>query len=653
MTTNGNIAEQFSAYLDGELSEADAARLAELLRQRDDLAAELRALRATRDLVRGLPRERAPEDLLDRIMAQAERGRLVGGTQDEPQRRPFAWVRYVAVAAVLLVAVGVGTVVYMTIEATEDGRRHIAEGGRPVLKAPEAPVAKEADRAEGGREGLLAANSGARASGGTGMEDGGLRAKDARGGAGDGPGTAMKTDGQGLVGKGAGPEADHDGGWVYHENGVSEEHRFAETLAMGANLNIDAVNLPLGRRDIERVLAANGIRPATSYMAKASQPAVQPRANFYYTNTDGRQVWIYAEVSPDQLPKLKRDLWAVQAGQFMLADLAYQAKGAPPSVPEKVADDKRAEAGGREVELAKAGLELGLPAAAMAKPDARGRPPVVGGVGAPAAGEERPGEAATQGSVSTPAAPAAAPADGAASPEALNEGPPAEAAPAPVAARMPAKQHDAAAEATPGEPDTTMSRALDEVGRDRQMQQRSAPSQPPATMPANQTVADRPAAPPSGGAGHAPGAGLGQKARSGESAQPHEPGQTAQVAQQAPQPTGEQPASQAFRQVAGREGGQGAGQQEQAQRRQGRLAQGYLELARQAIAQQRTSQDQVAGANLRPLVITLNEVSPEELAKLLEGMQRAEGAATTRRADRALELMERRASTAPATKADR
>ncbi|KPK83864.1 MAG: hypothetical protein AMJ81_07100, partial [Phycisphaerae bacterium SM23_33] len=55
-----DIREQLSAYLDGELSQAQLGRVQDAIRGDPQLAAELEALRAVRKLLRGLPRASAP-----------------------------------------------------------------------------------------------------------------------------------------------------------------------------------------------------------------------------------------------------------------------------------------------------------------------------------------------------------------------------------------------------------------------------------------------------------------------------------------------------------------------------------------------------------------------------------------------------------------
>jgi len=122
MSEQERFRRQLSAYLDGELGQADAKRLEKALEADEELAAELEALRRLREMLRTLPRERAPSDFVTRVMEQAEKAHLVGRPAERTSPGALRWVRYLATAAVLLVALAVGTVVVRTLstESIED-----------------------------------------------------------------------------------------------------------------------------------------------------------------------------------------------------------------------------------------------------------------------------------------------------------------------------------------------------------------------------------------------------------------------------------------------------------------------------------------------------------------------------------------------------
>jgi len=100
------LSRKLSAYLDGELPDDQARRLAERLETDADLKAELDALAATRDLLRQLPRETAPEGLLDAVTEQLERKRLLKAVESPAPATGAPWVRWAAVAAVLALTAG-------------------------------------------------------------------------------------------------------------------------------------------------------------------------------------------------------------------------------------------------------------------------------------------------------------------------------------------------------------------------------------------------------------------------------------------------------------------------------------------------------------------------------------------------------------------
>jgi len=110
MTDREKILDQLSAYLDGELGQTEARKIERLLADDAELAGELRKLQAVRDMVAGLPREQAGEDFVSMVMAQVERRDLIGSAGQEDADKPLRWVRWLASAAVLLVAVGIGVV---------------------------------------------------------------------------------------------------------------------------------------------------------------------------------------------------------------------------------------------------------------------------------------------------------------------------------------------------------------------------------------------------------------------------------------------------------------------------------------------------------------------------------------------------------------
>jgi len=100
------IHEDLSAYLDGELPESELRRLEEQLKADPALRAELEAVGSVQKLLRELPRRKAPVDLAERVLAQAERSSLLGMPEQAPGKRRFrfGWLVAAAAAAVLVFA---------------------------------------------------------------------------------------------------------------------------------------------------------------------------------------------------------------------------------------------------------------------------------------------------------------------------------------------------------------------------------------------------------------------------------------------------------------------------------------------------------------------------------------------------------------------
>ncbi|MFQ6049100.1 MAG: anti-sigma factor family protein, partial [Phycisphaerae bacterium] len=108
------LEELLSAYIDGECSNADRARLERAMAADPDLRSRLDQLRQTVRLVQSIEGEPAPEHLRQRILAQLERRSLLG---DLPGRAvaptPSRLLpRAGLAAAIFVLAVGAGWWIY-------------------------------------------------------------------------------------------------------------------------------------------------------------------------------------------------------------------------------------------------------------------------------------------------------------------------------------------------------------------------------------------------------------------------------------------------------------------------------------------------------------------------------------------------------------
>ncbi len=97
---------RIAAYIDGELSPADAARLEVYLANSDPkLADQIIGMLADKHRLTSLSKPRAPEDLAARIMEQVERASLLNNVDQLTAHRPW-WQSRAAVAAALFLFVG-------------------------------------------------------------------------------------------------------------------------------------------------------------------------------------------------------------------------------------------------------------------------------------------------------------------------------------------------------------------------------------------------------------------------------------------------------------------------------------------------------------------------------------------------------------------
>ena len=118
MNDKDKIREQLSAYLDGELADGDRKKLERELRSNKDLIDELRQLRSLSKMLHALPCEQTNEDFVADVIAQAERRNLIGALTDGHVQEGPKWIRWLASAAVLLIAVGIGVVVTTMLNPT-------------------------------------------------------------------------------------------------------------------------------------------------------------------------------------------------------------------------------------------------------------------------------------------------------------------------------------------------------------------------------------------------------------------------------------------------------------------------------------------------------------------------------------------------------
>ncbi len=289
MTDRDKIREQLSAWLDGELSDSEVRRLEKAVELDAGLATELQQLCATRELIRRLPREQAPEDFVDRVIARAERMNLVGGGENQvEQPSPLRWIRIAATAAILLITVGTGIVITFSLFSPQFDE-HVASSTTPTVSQP-------------------------------GFDDGDREETD---------GGAMAFPESGGLGKAGGPSVPEgycDGRYAWFKNGLDLEAELKNYYSSDIHsIEIYTDNLEIAEKDVVKVLDSNGIQPIKQAVinnldrARASNNATGDIGlldNSYQVKPLNRaQVQIVVLVDEDQLAKLDKDLKKVISEQ--------------------------------------------------------------------------------------------------------------------------------------------------------------------------------------------------------------------------------------------------------------------------------------------------------------------------------------------------
>ena len=114
-----NIKELLSAYIDGEVTQEQADSVKQAVAADPELALELHELRETRRLMMGLARQRAPRGFVRKVMVRAERKHLLGDHHAGGAFGAARWITF-AVAAVVLLAAGIGIIAVNMIDTDQD-----------------------------------------------------------------------------------------------------------------------------------------------------------------------------------------------------------------------------------------------------------------------------------------------------------------------------------------------------------------------------------------------------------------------------------------------------------------------------------------------------------------------------------------------------
>lgn len=140
------IEAKLCAYVEGELSGPERAEIAAHLQANPEHATLIQDLIEQRRLLGQLPREKAPLDLTEELQAQLEREVLLGGAnvaeESEPVLKISHWPQILSIAAIFLLAAGLGLVVYLvlpgnpTLVSTAQKMDEVPERAQAVMVNP-------------------------------------------------------------------------------------------------------------------------------------------------------------------------------------------------------------------------------------------------------------------------------------------------------------------------------------------------------------------------------------------------------------------------------------------------------------------------------------------------------------------------------------
>ncbi|HTL31247.1 MAG TPA: hypothetical protein VL282_18590, partial [Tepidisphaeraceae bacterium] len=111
------------AYVDGDLDAAGRAEIEKYLETNPQHRKLLEELKQTRDLMRALPRASAPPDIGETLHGQLERSLLLNDLDAEPApdtMRISSGAQFRAIAAVLVLALGLGALVYYMLPSSKE-----------------------------------------------------------------------------------------------------------------------------------------------------------------------------------------------------------------------------------------------------------------------------------------------------------------------------------------------------------------------------------------------------------------------------------------------------------------------------------------------------------------------------------------------------
>src|SRR5439155_5967730 len=142
MANTEQIEAKLCAYVDGELDAAGRAEIEAHLEANPQHRQLLAELMEQRELLKALPRAKAPDDLYESFQTQLERSVLLDHREPAAHiaGRINRWPQVFAAAAVLTLAVGLAAVIYLVVLPDRHKTRNFATVAT-TAPAPAAPTA--------------------------------------------------------------------------------------------------------------------------------------------------------------------------------------------------------------------------------------------------------------------------------------------------------------------------------------------------------------------------------------------------------------------------------------------------------------------------------------------------------------------------------
>jgi anti-sigma factor RsiW len=135
-----HIESRLAAYIEGELPDADRAEIEKYLVANPSHRQLIDELKRQKGVIASLPRESAPVEILDHLQSHLERQALLDNVEDgADSMRINRWPQWTAVAAMLLLTVGLGALVFSVLPGGALNHETVAIAPPSMQNLPTAP----------------------------------------------------------------------------------------------------------------------------------------------------------------------------------------------------------------------------------------------------------------------------------------------------------------------------------------------------------------------------------------------------------------------------------------------------------------------------------------------------------------------------------